>query len=569
MIRFRRLAAGLSAIALGTTVLALSGAAPAQANHIACGAMITTDIVLDSDIGPCSGMGLHVAAHNITVDLNGYRIIGNNRFGDTAGVHLMDVHGVTVKNGTVEGFDGGVIIEGGSQNTVQGITARDNIGNGDCNFGDGIGMFDSHDNTITGNQAIHNGPYSGISAVGDSDNNLISGNTAAENNVNSSCSGGEDEGIRIEGPGASGNRVENNVITKSLLAGVGLHGYVCSGPQSGEPNTGTTVVGNTISRSNGGANSGAPAGIAILRQGPAGIVCPSYANTIENNTSTQNQADGVFVSSDSANNFIRGNTVKSNGRDGIHLSGPVFSCIGEELGSVFDVEQPDLAPYVPGEDYVVANCSGAGDVTAPVQAVGGIIIPPTPEPSSAAGCTEADYAGFVPGNVALVQRGTCSFVTKVALAEAAGASAIILFNEGNPDRTAPIFFGISSDPHIPALGTSFAVGEELFNLLQSGDEVIVHIVVNAFELVALVPGSTQSTVADNLGRGNVVFDGFDGTLNPPCDDNIWTDNRFRTVNQRCVAAGGTGTVPPAPRVVTREVLTGATVEPSRNSSVLG
>src|SRR5689334_11470585 len=49
----------------------------------------------------------------------------------------------------------------------------------------------------------------------------------------------------------------------------------------------------------------------------------------------------------------------------------------------------------------------AGSTTAKLQPAGGIVVPATPTPSSASGCSQADFAGFVPGNIALVQRGTC------------------------------------------------------------------------------------------------------------------------------------------------------------------
>ena len=39
------------------------------------------------------------------------------------------------------------------------------------------------------------------------------------------------------------------------------------------------------------------------------------------------------------------------------------------------------------------------------------------------------------GGSALLQRGTCDFVVKAENAEAAGASAVIIFNEGQPGRT--------------------------------------------------------------------------------------------------------------------------------------
>ena len=52
--------------------------------------------------------------------------------------------------------------------------------------------------------------------------------------------------------------------------------------------------------------------------------------------------------------------------------------------------------------------SSNGTVTdKPVQAVGGIVIPPTPTASSTSGCTAADFSGFTPGDIALIQRGGC------------------------------------------------------------------------------------------------------------------------------------------------------------------
>jgi Peptidase family M28/PA domain len=110
---------------------------------------------------------------------------------------------------------------------------------------------------------------------------------------------------------------------------------------------------------------------------------------------------------------------------------------------------------------------------AAVQPVGGIVIPPTPTSSSASGCSSADFSGFVAGRVALIQRGTCTFGTKVQNAEAAGASGVIIFNEGNPGRTA-VFNGTLTDaagnpvvPTVPVAFTTFAVGQSLYNQYQS------------------------------------------------------------------------------------------------------
>ena len=47
----------------------------------------------------------------------------------------------------------------------------------------------------------------------------------------------------------------------------------------------------------------------------------------------------------------------------------------------------------------------------------------------------ATSPGSSAGNIALIQRGTCTFAQKVANAEAAGAVGVVIFNEGNPGRT--------------------------------------------------------------------------------------------------------------------------------------
>lgn len=57
------------------------------------------------------------------------------------------------------------------------------------------------------------------------------------------------------------------------------------------------------------------------------------------------------------------------------------------------------------------------------------------------------------------------------------------------------------------------------------------------------PGSTNNILFNNRGSGNGEHDGHDD--NPNCDMNRWRGNLFETVNQPCVATGGTGSVPPA------------------------
>ena len=112
-----------------------------------------------------------------------------------------------------------------------------------------------------------------------------------------------------------------------------------------------------------------------------------------------------------------------------------------------------------------------GTATGGLQAAGGIILPPTSSPSSASGCSPDDFSGFVPGNIALIQRGTCRFGQKVLNAEANGAAGVVIFNEGQPDRQ-DLILGSLIDaagnpfvPNIPVAFTSFAVGNALYQEL--------------------------------------------------------------------------------------------------------
>jgi hypothetical protein len=127
--------------------------------------------------------------------------------------------------------------------------------------------------------------------------------------------------------------------------------------------------------------------------------------------------------------------------------------------------------------------SGAGTVAGPVIAVdlalGNSDWPADPS-TATSGCEASDFAGLDfsgPSDIALIQRGACFFSTKAANAEAAGAEAVIILNQGNsPDRlglivgTAAAFpDGSPSNLTIPVVGASFAQG---IALSQAGAEAL-------------------------------------------------------------------------------------------------
>ena len=72
----------------------------------------------------------------------------------------------------------------------------------------------------------------------------------------------------------------------------------------------------------------------------------------------------------------------------------------------------------PGRDVRTLAYSGAGRASGGVRAVGGL------------GCRAADFGALRDGEVALVQRGTCLLAVKARNAQAAGASAILIANDG-------------------------------------------------------------------------------------------------------------------------------------------
>ncbi|MCY7325738.1 MAG: M20/M25/M40 family metallo-hydrolase [Microbacteriaceae bacterium] len=178
---------------------------------------------------------------------------------------------------------------------------------------------------------------------------------------------------------------------------------------------------------------------------------------------------------------------------------------------------PSPRTYVDLDEYYVMTNSGAGDVTAAVTAVD---INLAGDRASSSGCEASDFAGFPVGNVALIQRGTCAFADKVLNADAAGASAVIVFNQGNADDRLGVVAGTLGDVQleIPAVGTSFAIGEELAGLAGPTMRVAVDAeleTIDTFNVLADSAGRTDRTVVvgahmDSVAEGAGINDNGSG-----------------------------------------------------------
>lgn len=123
-----------------------------------------------------------------------------------------------------------------------------------------------------------------------------------------------------------------------------------------------------------------------------------------------------------------------------------------------EVENTANDPALPGEDFARFNpeTSPTGEVVSLVQLVPGLGEP-------------GDFAGFVAGNIALIDRGAIPFVDKVLNAEAAGASGVLIANT-TPSGAGGLFQGGGdfSVTSVPALMVSLGVGDEFKSILNDG-----------------------------------------------------------------------------------------------------
>ena len=148
-----------------------------------------------------------------------------------------------------------------------------------------------------------------------------------------------------------------------------------------------------------------------------------------------------------------------------------FPFFRETSPSEFERVAPGPRTYVNGTDFATMTYSGSGNVTAPATFVDTDATPNSGAGPGAttSGCDASDFAGFPSGNIAIMQRGTCTFFVKAQNAQAAGASAAVVFNRGTAGETGAVA-GTLGTPgiNIPTIGASFAVATENYPLRNAG-----------------------------------------------------------------------------------------------------
>ena len=95
------------------------------------------------------------------------------------------------------------------------------------------------------------------------------------------------------------------------------------------------------------------------------------------------------------------------------------------------------------------------------------------QPVDPLGCDADAWAGLdATGKVALVSRGTCSFAEKSAAAGAAGASAVIIYNNA-PGEPLNGTLGGPDDSYIPSVGVTLEEGQALISALPSTATLVI------------------------------------------------------------------------------------------------
>jgi hypothetical protein len=187
---------------------------------------------------------IDVTAADVTIDLNGFSIVGT---GGNFGINASGQSDVTVENGAVTGFTNGVDVGpsgivrnvhadwntggifGGNNTVIEGCTANNSttfngitcaaacaISGNTANGNAGAGIVSGNGSVISGNTAFHNTSNVGIDCIGSGC--LISGNTAFNNNI----------GIAAKDAttGYAGNVLDQ---TSNVANGTNLGHNLCSG----------------------------------------------------------------------------------------------------------------------------------------------------------------------------------------------------------------------------------------------------------------------------------------------------------------------------------------------------
>ena len=206
----------------------------------------------------------------------------------------------------------------------------------------------------------------------------------------------------------------------------------------------TINAGGTLEFDRNSASSTADISANISGSGPIIVTRSSNINfwgiSSHNGTFTINSGT-VTYNRQASHQFVNNGTLVLNMSDALY-----WQTIGDRVFS--KTIGASTTSYVQNTDWTLGT-SVSGLATAQVQAAG-------------LGNSMTEFSGFVPGRIALVQRGVQTFQTKVNNAIAAGAVGVIIYNN-QAGLTTP-----SLTASIPVIMVTQAIGQQMVTEINSG-----------------------------------------------------------------------------------------------------
>jgi len=188
--------------------------------------------------------------------------------------------------------------------------------------------------------------------------------------------------------------------------------------------------------------------------------------------------------------------------------------------STLEQTTPGSVSYVEGLDYDLMSETDPGDVARPATAVD---IDTSPGNSSTSGCEASDFSGFPAGNIAIIQRGACTFQLKAENAAAAGAVGAIIFNQGNTEARKGLINGTLSPDYsggLPVFEATFDRGVEWAGTTGLELHMVADVfrgIVTTSNVIAETPGGRDDRVVvvgahlDSVSEGPGIQDNGSGS----------------------------------------------------------
>ena len=169
--------------------------------------------------------GIEITAGNVTLDLNGFSVIGNTEVGSLDGIHGVDQEAIVIYNGTVRDFfETGIDLANSQNSRVDKVVAANNNLSAGLHVGINVNAYSQVIDSI----AAGNG-WTGIRVDSGSiirgciaDNNAGHGLQATLSIVESSVSRGNDTGIDSSWSLIRGNNMSNNNLNLNNFNGLAI-----------------------------------------------------------------------------------------------------------------------------------------------------------------------------------------------------------------------------------------------------------------------------------------------------------------------------------------------------------